>query len=302
MRYVQKVLSYTRKHIDYLIVDIVTYLLAYYVAVQIRRSMSIPIHHGELFLKFGLVGLLIYVVVELYNQSLNGIIDRSIVREAEAVGVQMLTSWSIYTVVLFLVEEAHEFSRSIYVFTFFVCFFAILFSRTVWKHIVRYSNLEKKLTPRLLIACEASRAQTVLNRLLTGSFENRYKIEAVVVNEKGELDYSDWYPCERGLEHVADYIHDSHVQEAYVELDDPEEEARVFSILLSAGIIIHRSLGESVFDYATQHINDVAGKYVITIEGAQVSVARKAEKLLRQVRKKWKVYRTKRKDKEDRAA
>ena len=116
---------------------------------------------------------------------------------------------------------------------------------------------------------------------LTGTFENRYDIDAVVVNDKKELKYSDWYPCKKGLEHVSDYVHDQHVQEAYVELEDPIEETRVFNELLSAGIIIHRSLGESVFDFATQSINDIAGKYVITIEGAQVSIARKAERLLR---------------------
>lgn len=286
MKYMQKVLSYTGKHIDFLIVDIVTYILAYFAAVQVRRSLDIPIYHGELFLKFGLVGLLIYIFVELYNQNLNGILSRSIVREAEKVGVQMLTSWSIYTVVLFMLKEAHKFSRSIYASTFFGCFFAILITRTVWKHVVRFSNLHDTVTPKLLIVCEASRAQIVLDRLLTGTFENRYDIDAIVVNNPKELQYTDWYPCKKGLEHVSDYVHDQRVQEAYVELDDPSEETRIFNELLGAGIIIHRSLGESIFDFASQSINDIGGKYVITIEGAQVSLARKAEKLLRSFRKK----------------
>jgi FlaA1/EpsC-like NDP-sugar epimerase len=223
---------------------------------------------------------LVYAVVELANQNLNNIFSRSIFQEIKEVGRQMVMSWSIYTVILFLQKEAHHFSRTLYVITFFACFICILVVRTIWKIVVKFSK--RSLSPKLLVICEAEKAQTVLERILPGQFENQYTISAVITNENGETHYLDWYPILRGFHHIKDFLNDKRVQAAYVELHNAEEEERVIKELLNAGILIHRSLGDSSFHYASQNIEDLAYHSVIKIADTQISLVSQADKMFKE--------------------
>ena len=280
MRYFRTLWIYAKRHYDFLILDLLTYSVAYCLAVLIRLAMDIRITHGELFLKYGIVSLVVYLVVELANKNLNGVISRSPAREMETVGLQMLATWSIYTVILFLSKNAFHFSRALYLTTFFVCYVCLVIARIAMKSIVKYTRLQKAISPKLLIVCEAQRAHKVLMKLLPGTMENKYDICGIVMNEKGPADYHDWYPSALGLSHISDFISDRRVRAAYIELDDAEEEARVIQDLLSAGVIVHRSLGDSHFTYASQRINELSGVSVITIEDTRSSLVSRLEALL----------------------
>ena len=284
----KKTMFYIRRHWDFLLLDVLTYSLAYYLAVQIRRSLDIKrITHGELFLTYGLVGLLVYAVVELANQNLNNIFSRSIFQEIKEVGRQMVMSWSIYTVILFLQKEAHHFSRTLYVITFFACFICILVVRTLWKNVVKFSKVRKVFCPKLLIICDADQSQVVLNRILPGSFENQYIIDAVITNEGGVSDYNDWYPILHGLQHVKGFLNDKRIQAAYVELRNADEEKIIIKQLLDVGILIHRSLGDSCFHYVSQNIEELGNRSVITIADTQVSLVSQADKIFREMMKRF---------------
>ena len=283
MKSIHKILIYIRRHLDFMILDILTFSLAYILSVQIRRGMDIRIHHGELFLKYGVVSVVVYLAVLIASKNLNGIVSRSFPREVESVGIQMFLTWSIYTVLLFLIEEAHEFSRSIYLFSFVFCFLCVLLERSIWKGIVKYSRMKERFSPKVLLICEASKAQTVLTRLLQGAYANQYEIAGVILNERSAVNYKDWYPHEIGLVHIEEYLTDKRIQNAYVELDGADEEADVIRRLLHAGVIVHRSLGDSELDYAGQRINEFSGKSVITIEDTTLSLVGKAERLLKRI-------------------
>ena len=285
MKLIRKIWIYAQRHKDFIFLDCLIYGLAFYAAIQFRRSLDIPIKHGELFLRFGLVGLVVYIIMELLDQNLNGIVSRSMAREAEALARHMTLSWSIYTVILFLRKDAHLFSRSVYVITFFSCYISIFIARTVWKAFVKFSNGHDALSPKLLVVCDAPKAQRVLDRLLHGSFENKYEISEIIVNKNNKPEYDDHFPITVGLEYIEDRIHDKHIQAAYVELENAEEESMVIEKLLSSGVIVHRSLGDSCLDYASMRINDLSDKSVITIEDATVSFAKKADQILINLRR-----------------
>ena len=282
----RKIYLYTRRHADFLIVDMVSFILAYGLALLIRRAMNIPIYRGNLVIKYGFVAAFVYLIGEYFTQNLNGILFRGLGREAERLAVQIGVSWSIFTVILYLHQEAHEFSRSIYLIALVTCFVFILTGRTLWKMLLRYSRLHEKNAPFMMIVCEKRNAQTVLNRLLPGSFGNFYRISGLVLTDRGEMNYNDWYPCVIGLEKTEEAIRDWRVQDAYVELANPQEEARIIRLLLNAGVTVHRSLGESKIDYLSQRIDYVGGKSVITIEDARSSLAGRLDELIRATQEK----------------
>lgn len=288
-------ITYIRRYIDFLALDILAFSLGYYATILIRRSLHVPIFHGELFLRFGIAAIVIFVVVDIASQNLNGVLLRSLPAETWAVAVQMLLTWSIYTVLLYLLKEAHEFSRSIYLMAFFLCSLFLLIVRFVWKIAVQYTGLERRFSGKVLIVCEKSQAENVLNRLLPASFENKYQIVGIVTNEKGESDYVDHYPLKEGLTHIREMVGDKQVRHAYVELASPEEETEAIRLLLDNEVIVHRSLGNSSLNYAGQYIGDFGGKSVITINNTRISLVRKAEELIGQMRRR----RTEEREKQD---
>ena len=279
MKSIKKLILYIRRHLDFLILDMVTFALAYMLAVQVRRALKFQINHEDLFVKFGIAALIIYLVVVLVSYNLNGVLSRSFPREVQAVSVQMISTWSIYTVLLFLLREAHDFSRIIYVLGFCTCSACLVIVRTIWKGVVKHTGMSKRFSPMVLVVVDQSRAQKVLEGLLSGSYENTYKIVGVVTNESGEKSYRDWYPYYVGFQNIPDILSNRHVQDAFVALDDADDEAMVFKMLLDAGVTIHRSLGDSTFGYASEHIDLFGGKAVITIDDTQPSLVSRADRI-----------------------
>ena len=104
-----------------------------------------------------------------------------------------------------------------------------------------------------------------------------------MTNESGEKSYRDWYPYYVGFQNIPDILSNRHVQDAFVALDDADDEAMVFKMLLDAGVTIHRSLGDSTFGYASEHIDLFGGKAVITIDDTQPSLVSRADSI-------WKDY------------
>ena len=286
MKQLRKIWIYAQRHKDFIFLDCIVYGLAFYIAILFRRSLDIPIRHGNLFIRFGLVGLVVYILMELIDQNLNGVVSRSMAREAEALGRHMTLSWSIYTVILFLRKDAHMFSRSVYVITFFTCYVSIFIARTIWKAFVKYGQRHDAIAPRILLICDSPKAQGVIDRLMRGTFENKYEIAAVIVNNKEGVVYEDHYPLEKGLDKIEKWIRDKHVQGAYVELWDANEEREVIDQLLEAGVIVHKSLGDSSLDYASMRINELSDKSVITIEDSTPSLAKKVDQILVHLRRK----------------
>ena len=279
MKSIKKLILYIRRHLDFLVLDMVTFALAYMLAVQVRRALKFQINHEDLFVKFGIAALIVYLVVVLASYNLNGVLSRSFPREIQAVSVQMVSTWSIYTVILFLLREAHDFSRIIYVLGFCTCSTCLVIVRTIWKGVVKHTGMSKRFSPMVLVVADRPRAQKVLQGLLSGSYENTYKIAGVVTNEAGEKSYHDWYPYYEGFHCIPEILSNRHVRDAFVALDDAEEEEVVFKMLLDGGVTIHRSLGDSTFGYASEHIDLFGGKAVITIDDTQPSLVSRADRI-----------------------
>ena len=266
------------KHYDFLIVDLAALILGYWLSLSFRRSLDITLRNQNLLWTYGIAALASFLLVEILTENLNGVITRGLVREVQAVALQMTLTWTVYLSVLFLMHNIFALSRILTIVTYLICAIFLLLFRNGWKMICKFSRVSDSVMPELLIVCEASHAQRVLNRLVSGALSKQYDICGLVVNEKSELNYKDWYPCETGLDRIDAFTGERRIQYAYVELNDRKEEQEAIDKLLKAGIIVHRSMGDSVLQYANQSIGQLNGKSVIVISGARSSLVSKADR------------------------
>ena len=286
MRFLTKKRLFILKHYDFLLVDFIAFVLGYLVSLLFRRSLEIRLYNQDLLWTYGIVAVSSFVVVELLSENLKGVITRGLVRETQVVTLQMTITWTVYLSVLYFMHNIHYLSRIFAATSFLFCWIFLLVFRNGWKMVCKFSKRSDEAMPELLIVSEASRAQEVLNRLLPGELSREYEIRAVVTNEKGEPDYHDWYPLETGLEKVYDFLGERRLQYAYVELEDKQEEKDIIDQFLKVGIIVYRSLGDSVLQYAEQTIAELNGKTVIMISGAETSLASKADQALKRLKQR----------------
>ncbi len=274
------------KHYDFLIVDLAAFILGFYVSLLLRRSLEMRFYNQNLLWTYAITAVLSFLLVEIVSENLNGVITRGLVREIQATAIQMTRTWTVYLSVLFFMHNIFALSRIFAVVSCLFCFILVLLFRNAWKMFCKFSRVSDSVMPELLIVCEASHAQRVLNRLVSGSLSKQYDICGLVVNEKSRLDYHDWYPCRTGLEGIDAFTGERRIQYAYVELNDRKEEQETIDKLLKAGIIVHRSMGDSVLQYADQDIGELNGKTVIVISGAQSSLLSRADRAWRRLRQK----------------
>lgn len=287
MNVLRKKKLFVAKHYDFLIVDLVAFVLGYLLSLAFRRSLDLNFYNQNLLWTYAIAAMLSFMLVEILTENLNGVITRGLVHEAQAVILQMTLTWTAYLSILFLAHKIFALSRILTVVTYLICTIFLLLLRNVWKLICKFSKVSDSVMPELLIVCEASHAQRVLDRMVPGALGKQYEICGLVVNEKSKLEYDDWYPCEIGLNGIENFTRGRRrIQLAYVELDDSHEENEAIDKLLNAGIIVHRSMGESILHYADQSIGQLNGKTVIVISGARPSLASKADKVWLQLKHK----------------
>ena len=286
MKIITKKRLYIRKHYDFLLVDLLAFIASFVVAYIFRRSLNINLYNQDLLWVFGVASAASFIIVELISENLNGIIARGLVREIQVVVTQMTVTWTLYLSILFFTHTIFALSRIFAGATYILCILFLLLFRNIWKMVSKFSRKSDKVIPELLIVTEASRAQAVLDRMISGALSRQYEICAVVMNEKGTPDYHDWYPNETGLGNISKYIGQRRVQYAYVELDDREEEKAVINQLLNEGVVVYRSLGNSVLEYADQEIGQLDGKSVIVISGVHPSLISKADQAWQRLRQK----------------
>ncbi len=285
----KKTLLYIKKHADFIILDLVALVFGYWLVVQFRYEIS-AVHHGELFLDYGVVLSAVYLIILLINKNLSGVIKRSFFKEAQSILIQLFVSWAFFTVVLYGIKTAQDFSRSVYAAAFVVCYFFILIERSALKCFIRFSRFHSALCPKLIVVCDSNHSQATIKRVLKGSFENDYEIVGVAMNDVGTSDYIDHFDSVTGIDKLDEFISNKKIDEAYIELSDAATETEVITTLLKHNIVAHRSLQDSVMNYVEEEIDVISDHYVITVRDTQVSFVTRAERfetaLFRKITKK----------------
>lgn len=267
-----------KKHADFIVLDMLALIFGYWIVVQFRYEFS-TVHHGELFFDYGVVLAIVYFLILLISKNLSGVIKRSFFKECQTLLAQVFVSWAFFTVVLYGIKTAQDFSRSVYAAAFAVCYICLLIERSALKCFIRFSRFHSALCPKLIVVCDSNHSQEAINRVLKGSFENDYEIVGVAMNNEGVTDYIDHFDSLIGLDKLEEFIADKKIDEAFIEVADAGVETHVINLLLKHNIIAHRSLQNSTMNYVEQEIDEISGHSVITIRDTQVSFVTRAERL-----------------------
>lgn len=269
-----------------ILLDFAAFLLAYFGLVQIRLALSLPVWHSELFVSFGFVAAACFIGTAIFTNTYQWVISRSFFGECLSVIRHVFISWSVFTFILFMVKEAHEFSRSLYIFAAMACCLAVIVERTIYKMVVRSARHAKHYLPALVVVCDSDVTRATIADVVPGTFLNRYEIVGVAMDDKGTCDYSDYFPSHLGREGMLEFIQEKKAKAIYLKLSDTDYANDLVARVINLGINVHLSIGKINISYQDKTIQSLGRDNVITLSNADVSILARGERLERYLKRK----------------
>ena len=285
IRFMKKYLLIIKKNYILILLDFIAFLLAYFGLVWLRLSLSLPVWHAELFVSFGLVAAACFIATAIFTNNYQWVISRSFFGECMSVARHIFMSWSVFTFILFMIKEAHEFSRSLYVFAAIGCSLAIIVERTIYKAIVRSARHARHYLPGIVVVCNSDITQNTLETILPGTFSNRFEIVGVAMDDVGTCDYNDHFSSHIGREGMEEFILKKKPDAIYLKLTDTDYADTLVSELIDKGINVHLSIGSINISYQDKTFQKLGQDNVITLSNADVSVLARGEKLERYLKR-----------------
>lgn len=214
------------RHFDFMLVDVISLLLAFILAVYIRSHLwafNFPIYR---FLAMSLI-LSDFAVIAL-NNSLHDVVKRSLYVEAVQTFKHAFLVFALIIIYTFATQTGDNYSRII----LFLCFgFHMVFgfiTRILWKILIR--NVDMRLGARrsVLVVVTLATAEDILKRLSGDKFAD-YKIVGVVVVDPYEEETICGFPVVANLDTAADYIVREWVDSVYI--DAPLNNEKVLNLM-----------------------------------------------------------------------
>ena len=266
-----------RKHLDFILIDLICLELAFFLASGIRNSFSFNILESELYrtVAIALAASCLFSAVVL--DSMKNILKRSFGREIyssliQSTGVLLLTNLFI-----FAVKQGNSFSRIVLFLTAAIYAVSSLLMRCLWKLFLLKHH--KFASAKLLIVTDQNDTDDLINKIQNNKTK-KYSICGIAALNHSTIHNTDDKPqiIASNEQEILDFICKEWVDEVLVAMsDNTEATTTLINKLISTGVTVHITIPE-IFTVPVSRciIERIAGNTVITSSMKTV----KAEHLL----------------------
>ena len=260
-----------RKHLDFLVFDIIVVIIAYVISCYYRYSQGIEYYNSDVFPRVGFVLVSVYLVVTLFTSPYKNILRRNRYQEVVAVLKQQVFVYTVFTVAMYITGIAATFSRTVYITTGVFGYIGICIYRIAYKNLLRKRIRRNSESSKMLIVADDSEMLNCL-RLIERNEYNAFAIAGLVVldrNMTGEKIMN--YPVVADIDTLHDYILNEVVDEIILCTDDKPLEKQLMDFFLETGITVHKSLRVDSTEYPNATLERVGGQMVMTTSVNTVS-------------------------------
>lgn len=238
------------RHIDFIILDIISIELAFVIAYLIRHGWNkgnvvLPKVYSNVSIMFMMISIIIALVASPYKK----IVTRGHYREfLKTINYVTIVTMS-QVVYLYMVQQGAEFSRTVFVLTWAIGIIITYIVREIWKWIVSRSLIrdDSKKQSLVLITTYNEAGELISN--LSDYRKGRYNITALCIADKnvtGEVIKN--IKVEASENEISEYLCNIWVDEVFISLNDKYEnmEEKLVEDCLLMGITIHQNLAKIV--------------------------------------------------------
>lgn len=259
------------KHLDFLIWDLIVLAISYNISCILRFGAQLPIFRRTMILQLCLVLLLIYFCVSLFNSTYKNILRRDRWQEMRSVIIQVTITFAVFTIYMYITQQAFLFSRLIYFVTAVISAVLIYIARIVWKRILRLHLLNNENLPHMLIVASRETAEACIRSIRKRRYNDFFISGVVIVNKDMKGETIEGFPVVCNFNEIRNYILSEVVDEVFLSMRDGKNQDRLIKYLLETGIAVHISLLSNTKDLPNKFIEKMGGHMVLTTTNSAAS-------------------------------
>ena len=155
------------KHWDFAVWDLIVLVISYYISCVFRFGIHMMQYGQILLIQMSLVLVLVYFCVSIFERAYKNIIHRSRYQELFAVIIQVVSSYAIFTIYMYLTQDAYFFSRQVYLVSAVLSIILIYAERIIWKRIIRLRKCNRHQSPKRFLRQRRMRTCTAYLRIFS---------------------------------------------------------------------------------------------------------------------------------------
>ena len=252
------------KHLDFYILDLVLFVIAYIIGYLIRFGFNTVEYLGTAPVRFGLILLILYILVAIFTRAYHNILYRNKWVELLSTMLQVVVTLVVFLLYLYVTKQSEVLPRLMFGYVAIAALVLIWFGRCLYKNILRTQFNNNPKRAHMLIISETSHIDNVLQSLRKQKFNDFYLCGVVL---KGRTDSSNEYDGEKiacSYEDIRKYVLANVVDMALLAIDDERERLDLAAYLIEAGVVVHISLTDTANDLPNAMTGEMAGRSVLT--------------------------------------
>lgn len=262
------------KHLDFMILDVLTVSVVFRLICRIRMKMM-GWHFTSVYRSTQIILLMLAIVVVVLLPLHKNILKRSTLQELIE-SAKFVTILSVGIMLYhYLTKIGGQFSRSIFIIFWFAGMIAVWIVRSVCKVLVKRIFLgSTALSNMVLFTSQDCAAENYQNLIKCG--KNRFRVGGVMIQNQ-DASFMD-IPQQSDQEvhgipgHLIignqkdfdDYCINHPVDEVYIDLAQQTLENEIANDLITQGITVHIALSKQFADLPHQEIEQIGGRSVMT--------------------------------------
>lgn len=291
------------KHLDFLLIDLICFHLAFWGSHIIRHGWVNP-WEIIMYRNFDVVTSIILIFVVAWTNTFSGVLRRGYYREiinaAKTVFFVMLLS----VLYLFAIQQGGDFSRLVLAGSAIGYFFLACIFRNLWKLLLRKRYSRSGKMHRLVLITTADRVETVIKNIIEQGIPES-KLDGVLLVDSDDIAQEPYHtegylqdeqraerrtpgktpryreingiPVKATGEGIIPYLIRGWTDEVFLDLDESDPEYRELSDrLMEMGMVIHRRLGESGEYLGRDKVMQYVGGYPVVTVGMKILSPRQA--------------------------
>lgn len=231
------------KHIDFILLDIVSMHIAYIFAYVIRHGWNIG-YFLEQYAGLEIILLLTQICVGFFLDNYSDILRRGYFEELKKATLYVSINLMVVFVILFMNQSSDEFSRITLMWLWGLGIFFLYAERVLWKEVIRKKMRDHEQLSHMILVTKEENAEDVI-RIMQKKEYSGYEISGILI--EGELPESDSIldiPVLGCAEDADEILKKVVVDEVFLNLPIYEKRTKVIQrYCREMGITTHLNLG-----------------------------------------------------------
>lgn len=239
----QREKSIWQKHLDFIILDVVCFQIAYIVAFMLRHGLRLP-YMDSRYRNLGIIIALVQICAGFFLENYKNILRRGYFEEFKKTFIMVTAVIMLVFTYFFITKTSDIFSRAVFLQLWGMggCF--MWFMRLVWKRVIRRRMQDEQYLQSLILISTRGKVKETVKRLTRKKYTGFYIHGIILVDSKAVGGRICEIPVVADAANALEYLRSNVVDEVFIDtIENDRLERKFLDACDEMGIITHLNIG-----------------------------------------------------------